>query len=748
MTDQKKYKFSENLWDGFDLLVKRTENDLTQSKNILSFFKKKAELEEQHSKKLEKLASKMLMTIDDHSCQTSPSFYASWKKIVNTSMTESDQHTLLNTNILNKVVQPFQAMIKDFELKRKKIVSEGIKLRHDMKEMVDALRKSQLKYEKSNKDLEMARMELKDFKEQMSSTSDSDLNNVSKLERKVQKFEMEVSNADDEYREQIKATNDFQHLYNYEAMPKILNDFEHFILSSHHLSKSYFSAWTTICCDLPPTEAAAFESMKRLVDQVDNSNDIQEFIKRNLTKKQLYVPFQYEPYIEGKISKKTTSTWNTKLLSQFSRSSSNNTSSGSLSPSYPYAPKQEVILPTASFKVPLEELLNRQKDSHPDLEVPYVLLVLAEKITKLKGHVTEGIFRVPGIISTINTTKLRIDQGNFDLSDIDDVRTPAALLKLWLRDIPEPLIPVPLYQSAIDTPTNALEIVKKIPAINQKVLTYLIHFIQIFCKLEFVAHSKMGVSNLSMIFAPTILRCPSSDPNVLLNNVNNERAFVENLIKNTSPNPNEFLGLPVNMIDAIQEQGEIEELGNDDDFDADDDDEIKNINKTNNNSNSNSGSTIGIAVKQGRSGSSGLNTPEPEIFTSINQKLENITINNNDNSNSNSPSINNLNSSGGSNNSYNNYNNNNNNSSIENEITQSPNKSSSPLTIVDNSNNSTNSSSTTTTSGSPNQSSPINSGVNPTTTTTTTTPSARPFRTPTQSLGWVRVTKPAAKSTR
>ncbi|KAF2072754.1 hypothetical protein CYY_005942 [Polysphondylium violaceum] len=716
MDQQKKYKFSENLWDGFDLLVKRTENDLTQSKNVLSFFKKKAELEEQHSKKLEKLASKMLMTIDDNSCQTSPSFYSSWRKIVNTSMAESDQHTLLNTNILNKVIQPFQAMIKDFELKRKKIVSEGIKLRHDMKEMVDALRKSQLKYEKSNKDLEMARMELKDFKEQMSS-SDSDLNNVAKLERKVQKFEMEVSNADDEYREQIKATNDFQHLYNYEAMPKILNDFEHFILSSHHLSKSYFSAWTTICCDIPPIEASTFEAMKRSVDQIDNANDIQEFIKRNITKKQLYVPFQYEPYIEGKLSKKATSTWNTKLLSQFSRSSSANTSSGNVAHT-PAVPKQEVILPTASFKVPLEELLNRQKDTHPQLEVPYVLLVLAEKITKLKGHVTEGIFRVPGIISTIMSIKLRIDQGNFDLSDIDDVRTPAALLKLWLRDIPEPLIPVPLYQSAVDAPTNAIELVKKIPAINQKVLTYLIHFIQIFCKLEFVAHSKMGVSNLSMIFAPTILRCPSSDPNVLLNNVNNERAFVENLIKGTEPNPNEFLGLPVNMIDAIQEQGEIEELGNDEDDDEDDDDEVHKITK-NSTTATPTTTTTTLVSKPSRSGSSGLNTPEPEIIA-MTQKVENLIIENN-----------NLNNSSDSNSSLNiNNNNSNNNNNGENESTQSPNKasslSSSPVPM-DSSNN----------TGSPNQSSPV-SGVN----------TARPFRTPTQSLGWVRVTKPAAKSTR
>ncbi|KAK5575650.1 hypothetical protein RB653_006783 [Dictyostelium firmibasis] len=657
-----KFKFSENLWDGFDLLVKRTDNDLIQSKNILNYFKKKAELEEQHSKKLEKLALKTLTTIDESTAINSISYNSSWKKIINSSMMESEQHTLLNTSILNKVIQPLQAMIKDMETKRKKILQEGIKLKQDMKEMVDELKKSQFKYDKAGKDLESSRMELREYRDQLQQQqqqqqnnnnsnggqpSDSDINNISKIERRIQRCEQDFSYCDEEYREQIKATNDFQNLYNTEKLPKILNDFEHFIISHSHFSKSYFSSLVAVLIELPSSYQQNYEFVKKSVEMIDITNDLQEFIRKNIMKKQLAQPFQYEPYIEGKLTKKTISlTWNNKILSQFSRSSNNNnnstnTSSGNLNPYiHGGSKKEEPILPTASFKVSLDELMNKQKDTHPTLEVPHVLQILANRIAELKGHVTEGIFRVPGIISTIKETRIRIDKGDFDLSKIDDVRTPAALFKQWLRDIPTALIPDSLYQQSIDTPTNAIAIIKTIPIINQRVLCYLINFLQIFTKFEFVAHSKMGTSNLAMVFAPCILRCTSLDANVMLNNVPNERLFVETLIKQIPPplNKNEFLGLPISMSDAIKDSEDIEELNDLDQLsnNNDDDDSNGNGNTTTNTSNISIGSGTNISANYSNN-SPNIDSPTtPSQF--VVSTIETLPALNDDNNDSHSSS--------------------------------------------------------------------------------------------------------------
>ncbi|GAM25005.1 hypothetical protein SAMD00019534_081800 [Acytostelium subglobosum LB1] len=565
-----KLKFSEHLWDGYDLLCKRTENDLAQSKIILLYFKKRAEVEDKLAKKLDKLSSKMFAVSDQLEASTGNN---AWRKVVNCSHNESEHHVALSASIVTKVCGPFSAMIKDMEAKRKKIVNEGARLRNDLKEMLDAHRKSQSKYEKVSKELESTKLELKDARE----SPDTSVDSITKLEKRKERLEGEQAAADEEYREQIKATNDFQNLYNVEMMPKILNDFEHFIITHIHLTKTYLSNWSKVINDQPPIYAASYDAVRRLVEQVDNQSDVQDFIRKNKMNKILGTPFHYEPYVEGRLTRK--SMWNAKNLtsSLFSKSSAGKKDEGSLTTSggstatmAPLSPGKPVprsaLLPTASFGVPIEELMARQRDTHPTLEIPQVLHVLAVTITKLKGHVYEGIFRVPGIVSSIKEIRLEMDKGNFDLSHIDDVRTPAALFKQWLRDTPEPLIPSSLYQNCVDTPQDAVNIVKRITnPLHLRVLTYLVHFIQLFCKLEFVAHSKMGSSNMAMIFAPTILRCPSSDPAVMLNNVNLEKAFVENLIQKLPHADKEFLDLPVSMSDAIMEE-DVEELVLDDDI--------------------------------------------------------------------------------------------------------------------------------------------------------------------------------------
>jgi hypothetical protein len=45
------------------------------------------------------------------------------------------------------------------------------------------------------------------------------------------------------------------------------------------------------------------------------------------------------------------------------------------------------------FGVPLEEIMARQRQSHPELQIPFVVHYLTTKVFELKGEKTEGIFR-------------------------------------------------------------------------------------------------------------------------------------------------------------------------------------------------------------------------------------------------------------------------------------------------------------------------------------------------------------------
>lgn len=52
-----------------------------------------------------------------------------------------------------------------------------------------------------------------------------------------------------------------------------------------------------------------------------------------------------------------------------------------------------------------------------------------------------SIHRVPGDIDEVNGLKLQIDKGKLPLETLRDPHVPASLLKLWFRELEDPLIP-------------------------------------------------------------------------------------------------------------------------------------------------------------------------------------------------------------------------------------------------------------------------------------------------------------------
>lgn len=73
---------------------------------------------------------------------------------------------------------------------------------------------------------------------------------------------------------------------------------------------------------------------------------------------------------------------------------------------------------------------------------------------------------------------------------------PGSLLKLWMRELIYPIVPVDLYDQAIESAANddpqlAVSIVKKMPKINQKVFTcnFFLNFIEYYCFFFFLSFS-------------------------------------------------------------------------------------------------------------------------------------------------------------------------------------------------------------------------------------------------------------------
>ncbi|CAB1335984.1 unnamed protein product, partial [Coregonus sp. 'balchen'] len=119
---------------------------------------------------------------------------------------------------------------------------------------------------------------------------------------------------------------------------------------------------------------------------------------------------------------------------------------------------------------------------------------------------------VPGDIDEVNALKLQVDQWNIP-ENLGDPNVPASLLKLWYRELEEPVIPQSFYKQCIsnyEDPEAAIRVV--------------------FAQPVNVSKTKMDVNNLAMVMAPNCLRCKSDDPRVIFENTRKEMSFLRTLI--------------------------------------------------------------------------------------------------------------------------------------------------------------------------------------------------------------------------
>ncbi|XP_048472392.1 rho GTPase-activating protein 22-like isoform X1 [Rhincodon typus] len=138
------------------------------------------------------------------------------------------------------------------------------------------------------------------------------------------------------------------------------------------------------------------------------------------------------------------------------------------------------------------------------------------------GLTEEGLFRMPGQANLVKELQDSFDCGEKPLFDRNtDVHTVASLLKLYLRELPEPVIPFAKYEDflscaqllAKDQEEGVQELIKQVtnlPQANYNLLKYICRFLDEVQSYSSV--NKMSVQNLATVFGPNILRPKLEDP--------------------------------------------------------------------------------------------------------------------------------------------------------------------------------------------------------------------------------------------
>ncbi|PVV04347.1 hypothetical protein BB560_001150 [Smittium megazygosporum] len=226
----------------------------------------------------------------------------------------------------------------------------------------------------------------------------------------------------------------------------------------------------------------------------------------------------------------------------FDKGSSPNTTSSSSSTRVPSAKNNEILQPKFEFNerkifgVHLHEIMGENL-------TPPTILVRCIKEIELRGLTEVGIYRISG--STLEVSRLRKlfdtnpEEVDISFNAFPDINVLSGVLKQFLRELPEPLIPYSLYKGFIaaadirdhDERSYAIkDLILALPKQNFVTLKALIEHLEKVTDYEEINH--MYASNLAIVFGPNLLHPPPGQSNFYntVTNLGQAQGLVKNMI--------------------------------------------------------------------------------------------------------------------------------------------------------------------------------------------------------------------------
>ncbi|TFY53332.1 hypothetical protein EVJ58_g9509 [Rhodofomes roseus] len=150
-----------------------------------------------------------------------------------------------------------------------------------------------------------------------------------------------------------------------------------------------------------------------------------------------------------------------------------------------------------------------------DVDVPSIMVKCCEAIEKY-GLKSQGVYRIGGTMTKVAKLKERLDR-DLDSVNLDaeewssDISNVTSVLKMWLRELPDPLLTIHLHGAFLEASRNDNERLRHIrlhervndlPDPNYSTLKYFMgHLHKI---VEHEAENAMSVQNLAIVFGPTL----------------------------------------------------------------------------------------------------------------------------------------------------------------------------------------------------------------------------------------------------
>ncbi|KAE8279125.1 Breakpoint cluster region protein [Larimichthys crocea] len=179
---------------------------------------------------------------------------------------------------------------------------------------------------------------------------------------------------------------------------------------------------------------------------------------------------------------------------------------------HPLKPPTSTTQPPPVFRVPIEIVAQQE-----GVLVPHVVRCCVEEVER-RGMDEVGIYRVSGTTSDIGVLKTAFDSNLREAVTrlrSAEVNAVSGVLKLYFRELPEPVIPTDLFQSLARTLdiqdinsrlVSMLSLLHSCPGPNRHTFLYLLHHLQRVSEKQDT--NKMSLMNLATVFGPSLLRPP------------------------------------------------------------------------------------------------------------------------------------------------------------------------------------------------------------------------------------------------
>lgn len=584
---------------GFPLLMDRIKQSMASCRETSVFLKKRAQIEDDYGRAMQKLARER-MEAYSLSDGKAGSFVTAFQALVRAHDILADNRVKMASQ-LNEMADQLVETAREVERSRKTAKELGTRLERNLTDSENQTEKSRGRFDLAVEDLERILLSKAGENARDVNNSPHEMANqasmnpgssqtagkrtlgkaIGKLKggpknpAQVQRMEEEarakMNSMSDAYRGQVISTQTIRQEYFNLQLPRMLKSLKESLDevdtgTQFHLERYAFLFESMLLNDavtvsppnaVNPSNGQSIDEgpgLKSIAESIDNKDDFKSFMQNyavSFAASGQKVLRREGPPEEGFV--KTPRGLNavsppngTANLSAYPYPAASSTSypasqatsyASAQQPSpYPQGQGQHGSSPNY-FGVSLGDQMQRD-----GVEIPRVLEKCAETI-EMYGLDVTGIYRLSGTTSRIQRLKAKLEanveavdlQSDENLTDINDI---TGVLKLFFRELPEPLLTYDLYQGFIDAAKiengrlrhiRLHERINELPDANYATCKYFLGHLDKVRQHE--SNNSMSRSNLAIVFGPTLLGPPPEEAAAVLQDMQWQCKAIETILE-------------------------------------------------------------------------------------------------------------------------------------------------------------------------------------------------------------------------